>query len=118
MGLNILFTKRKSESIGIFKEVSFLVKYFEDLGFDVSHQDSFEVSKEDVEVLLSRCKQVIKKHSLAEELLPTVEGFGYDAYNETYYSDVRAIRDFIKDILLPQFDGLQDNETINFEILY
>lgn len=120
MSLNIFFTKRNSKNIGSFGKMSFLAKYFEDLGFDVEHQDSFEISKEDVEVLLSRCKQVLKKHSLAEELLPTTEGFffGSTDYDEAYFNNVKVVRDYVKNTLLPQFDELKEDEKIYFEILY
>ena len=59
MGLDVFFTKIKSEQIGYFRKVNFLVKYFEDLGFDVANQIPFRISKEDTEVLLSRCNQVL-----------------------------------------------------------
>lgn len=120
MSLNIFFTKCKSKNIGSFGKMSFLAKYFEDLGFDTDHRDSFEISKEDVEVLLSRCKQVLKKHSLAEELLPTTEElfFGNTNYDEAYFDDVKAVRDYVKNTLLPQFDELKEDEKIYFEILY
>lgn len=120
MGLDIFFTKRKSNNIGYFRKVNFLVKYFEELGFDVENQTPFEISREDAEVLLSRCKQVLKKHSLAEELLPTTEGFffGSTDYDEAYFDDVKAVRDYVKDTLLPQFDELKEDEKIYFETWY
>ena len=118
MSLNIFFTKHKSENIGSFGKVSFLVTFFEEMGADFENQ-TFEVSKEDVEILLSRCKQVLKKHSLAKELLPITDCFFENTkYDETYYNDVRAVRDYIINILLPHFDSLQDGETINLEISY
>lgn len=95
-------------------KVDFLVRYFEDLGFDSEEQSSFEISKEDVEVLLSRCQKVINNPNLAEEILPTLEGTGYD---EFYYDSVKAVKKFIKKVLLPKFDELQDRETIYFEII-
>lgn len=120
MGLDIFFTKRKSDNIGYFRKVNFLVKYFEDLGFDVENQTPFAVSKEDIEVLLSRCKQVLKNHDLAEELLPTMEGFffGSTDYDEAYFDDVKRVRDYIKNDLLPKFDELKEDETIYFETWY
>lgn len=120
MGLDIFFTKKRSEHIGYFRKVNFLVGYFEGLGFDVENQTPLEISKEDAEVLLSRCKQVLKKHELAEELLPTTEGFffGSTDYDDNYFEDVKAVRDYIKNDLLPKFDELQDGEKIYFETWY
>lgn len=120
MGLDIFFTRRKSNTVGYFRKVNFLIRYFEGLGFDFDHQDSFEISKEDAEVLLSRCNMVLKNKGLAEELLPTCEGFffGSTEYGETYFKDVKAVRNFVKDTLLPQFEGLEEDEQIVFEICY
>lgn len=118
MNLDIFFTRKKSNGIGYFKKINFLIKYFEDLGFDVENQIPFRVNKEDIEVLLSRCKQVLKNHDLAEELLPIMEGFGGASdYDESYFDDVKVIRNYLRNNLLPEFDKLQDDESIYFEIL-
>ena len=76
--------------------------------------------KEDAEELLSRCNKVLKDHSKAEKLLPTMSGFffGNTDYNSHYYDDVLTVRDFIKDKLLPQFDHLNEDEAIDFDISY
>ena len=120
MGLDIYFTKRKSEEIGYFRKVNFLVKYFEDLGFDVENQIPFRISKEDAEVLLSRCNQVLKDHSKASELLPTMSGFffGSTEYDKDYFEDVKEVRDYIKNTLLPKFEELGSEEEIFFETWY
>lgn len=120
MGLNIYFTKRKSEQIGCFRKVNFLVKYFKDLGFNVENQTPFCISKEDAEVLLSRCNQVLKDHSLASELLPTMSGFffGSTEYDKYYFEDVKEVRDYIKNALLPKFEELESEEDIFFETCY
>lgn len=120
MGLDIFFTKKKETSIGYFRKVNFLVSYFADLGFDVENQTPFEISKEDAEVLLSRCKQVLKNHNLAEKLLPTMDGFffGCTSYDESYFDDVKKVRDYVKNELLPKFDELEEGEKIYFETWY
>lgn len=38
MGLDIFLTKKKRTNIGYFRKVNFLVKFFEDKGFDVPNQ--------------------------------------------------------------------------------
>ena len=120
MGLDIYFTKRKSEEIVYFRKVNFLVKYFEDLGFDVENQIPFRISKEDTEVLLSRCNQVLEDHSKASELLPTMNGFffGSTEYDEYYFKNVKEVRDYIKNTLLPKFEELGSEEEIFFETRY
>lgn len=57
---------------------------------------------------------------MAETLLPTMEGFffGSTDYDEYYFEDVKEVRDYVKDILLPQFDKLGSNESIFFETWY
>lgn len=120
MGLDIFFIKKHRKEIGYFRKVNFLVKYFKDLGFDVENQTPFCISKEDAEVLLSRCNQVLKDHSKASELLPTMDGFFFGSieYNEYYFNDVKEVRDYIKNTLLPEFEELGSEEEIFFETWY
>lgn len=75
MGLDIYFTKRTDEGIGYFRKVNFLVRFFEDKGFDVMYQTPLKITREHAEELLSRCNQILEDHSLAEILLPTMPGF-------------------------------------------
>lgn len=120
MGLDILFTKKKSNQIGYFRKVNFLVKYFEDTcGLDVERQTPLRVYREDIEGLKNRCEEVLNDHSKAEELLPTVEGFffGNTDYNEYYFRDVQEVYDYCLH-LLNIFEDLQDDESIWFEIWY
>ena len=44
--------------------------------------------------------------------------FGNTEYNEYYYNDVKYVRDYIKDKLLPEFDALSEDEQVYFEISY
>ena len=39
-------------------------------------------------------------------------------FNEDYFNDVKEVRDYIKNILLPEFDNLSDEEEIYFKIWY
>lgn len=120
MGLDIYFTKKAIAEIGYFRKVNFLVKFFEDRGFDTPNQTPLRITKEDANELLSRCDKVLNNHSLAETLLPTMEGFffGSTDYDEYYFEDVKEVRDYVKDTLLPQFDKLGSNESIFFETWY
>jgi len=120
MGLDIYFTKKSAEEIGYFRKVNFLVKFFEDRGFDTPNQTPLKITKEDAEELLHRCDKVLSDRSLAEILLPTMSGFffGCTDYDEYYFEDVQEVRDYLKNTLLPEFDKLGSNETIYFETWY
>lgn len=97
MGLDLYFHRAKTKEIGYFRKVNFLIPFFESqLGCD----------KEDAEELLRRCSAVLDDHSRAKELLPTQEGFFF------------GNTDYVKDTLLPEFDKLDSDESIQFEIWY
>ena len=117
MGLDIFLTKKKRTNIGYFRKVNFLVKFFKDKGFDVLNQTPLAITREDAEELLSKCEEVLKDHSKGPELLPTMSGFffGNTDYNDYYYDAVEAVRDYVKDKLLPEFDTLEEDEDIYFE---
>lgn len=120
MGLDVYFTKVKRKEIGYFRKVNFLVAFFEKKGFDVPNQTPLAISKEDAEELLSKCEEVLLDHSKGPELLPTMSGFffGNTDYNDYYYKDVEAVRDYVRDELLPEFDTLKREEDILFETWY
>jgi hypothetical protein len=61
----------------------------------------YDVSREQLEELVSLCEQVIEDHSLANELLPTVQGFffGGTDYDEWYFNDVKYTAGTLKKLL-------------------
>lgn len=120
MGLDLFFSKTRTDELGYFRKVNFLVKYFEGLGFDVEDQIPININKYDAEDLLNRCDLVLEEPDKAPELLPTMDGFffGNTDYNEHYFYDVKKVRDFLKDILIPEFDNLDENEQITFATWY
>ena len=120
MGLDLFFSKTRTDELGYFRKVNFLVKYFEGLGFDVEDQIPININKYDAEDLLNRCDLVLEEPDKASELLPTMDGFffGNTDYNEHYFYDVKKVRDFLKDILIPEFDNLDENEQITFTTWY
>lgn len=120
MGLDVFINRVKYREIGYFRKVNFLVAFFKEKGFDVDHQIPIKIEKEWVKDLLDRCELVLANHSKAEELLPTMSGFffGSTDYDEHYFSDVEEIRDYILDVLLPQFKTLKDNEYLEFGTWY
>lgn len=120
MGLDIYFIKKSEREIGYFRKVNFLVKFFEDRGFDTPNQTPLRISKEDAKELLRRCEEVLKNHSLAETLLPTMGGFlfGDTDYNDDYFKSVKEVADYVRDVLLPEFDKAESNEEIYFGTWY
>ena len=120
MGLDLFFSKTRTDELGYFRKVNFLVKYFKDIGFDVDNQIPLEINKKDAEDLLNRCNLVLEEPDKAPELLPTMDGFffGSTDYNEYYLYTVKKVRDFLKDILIPEFNNLDENEQITFTTWY
>jgi hypothetical protein len=63
----------------------------------------YNVSMEDIRLLVKLCKDVLADHSKAEEYLPTQEGFffGNTDYDEYYYQDledtIKNLEPFITD---------------------
>lgn len=119
MGLDIFFEKKKTKELGYFRKVNFLVKYFENLGFDIERGE-FRVYEQDIKELIDKCDEVIKDHSKAKELLPTRAGFffGSTEYSEGYYEDVKSVKEYLEKELLPEFRKLKDDESIFFSISY
>jgi hypothetical protein len=119
MGLDIWFNKVKHTEIGYFRKVNFLVKFFEDRGFEREKSTCY-VSEDDARDLLDCCNRVLEDHSLAEELLPTTEGFffGDTEYDEYYFDDVKDVKEFCENTLIPKFMALDDGEEIQFNIWY
>lgn len=125
MGLDIYFykVKKQKEQIGYFRKVNFLVGYFNKSKI----KDEIKITKKEVEELLKLCNIILKYHEenpddkiVASKLLPTQDGFffGFTDYDKYYYKDVKAVKEYIENELLGQFDNLQDDECIEFYISY
>ena len=120
MGLDIYFKRVKEEEVGYFRKVNFLVSYFEIRGYDIENCKPIEVSEDDILELANRCKLVLSNHQLASEILPTTSGFffGSTDYDEYYFQDVEEVLKYCTDVLLPEFEKLEDDEYIVFKIWY
>ena len=114
------FYRAKEEQIGYFRKVNFLVKFFENIDHRVENLQKIYVDQETAETLLKACEEVLADHDKAAELLPTTEGFffGSTEYDDDYFNDVEGVRNYVKRELLPQFDNLEEDEHIYFEIWY
>lgn len=120
MGLDIYLEKLHKEQIGYFRKVNFLVKFFADRGFDVENQIPLEITKDMVAVLIDRCDLVLKEHTLAPKLLPTMSGFFFGSveYDDDYFNDVKAVKEYCEKELLPEFSTLSSDEYIQFATWY
>lgn len=69
-------------------------------------QESY-VEREKLEELLGILKKIKKKHSLAEELLPSQSGFffGGTEYDEWYYKDIEETADMLEKLLAEKDSG-------------
>jgi hypothetical protein len=96
----------QTESIAYWRKANQIRGWFVDL-LDVDYNGvcKGKVSKKDIENLLDTCKQVLKDHSLAEELLPATEGFffGSDEYDEYYFDQIKETVEICEKIL-KEFD--------------
>ena len=93
------------EEDAYFRKVNFLYRYFADR----LENEECVVSKEDVEDIIWRCNEVLKNHSLAEELLPTQSGFffGGISYDDWYFDDVALCKERMEKLL----DEYGDNDS-------
>lgn len=68
------------------------------------------VSRENLETLLSECKEVIKNPTVSEEKLPTKSGFFFGSYeyDEYYIQDIKRTINIIEDVLKTTDFSYQD----------
>lgn len=126
MGLDIFFFRRNrskeigAEEIAYFRKVNFLVRFFDDKGFNTEEQIPLEITKEMCKELEERCRTVLEDITKCKKLLPTMSGFffGSTDYDNYYIHDVEEVLKELETNILPAFDNLQDTEYITFETWY
>lgn len=120
MGLDIFFDKVTTDNIAYFRKANFLIPYFETFYNieEIYNLQSITIDLEGVEELISRCEEVLKCPELAEDLLPTQEGFffGSTEYDKYYFNQVRDVLETMTNIVLPKFKTLKDKESIVFKV--
>ena len=100
--------------VAYFRKVNFLLPYF---NYEENCSE-IVIDKYDVEELIEDCERVLaakdtdEAESVADELLPTEEGFffGNTDYDECYFNDVREVADKFTEIL-DTFD-FDENELV------
>lgn len=120
MGLDIYIDRNKHNELAYFRKVNFLVGYF--LGDDYDDSDNLSpvvIDKEQVEELIDICKQVLEKKDdeYSMEVLPPTGGFFFGKYeiDEDYYRNVEYVKEIFEEQVLPEFDTLEDDETITIK---
>lgn len=90
-----------------FRKVNFIVGFFRSLGYN---DDMFICKREDVEELISRCKDVLDNVCDGPNLLPNVPGFffGSKNYDEYYIDKVRQVKEELGSFLV----DLEDKDEI------
>jgi hypothetical protein len=90
---------------GYWRKANHIHKWFVDnVQNGVDECEEHEVSREQMEQLLSVCKRVIADPKTSEELLPTSGGFffGSTDYDEYYLSGVEGTISILEEILSPE----------------
>lgn len=83
------------KDVAFFSKVYFLVRYFR-YGENLSE---VAVTREQIELLVKKCKMVLENNELAKDLLPTF-GFGdIDDYDEYYFYSVADVLHEFENIL-------------------
>ena len=100
MGLDITLKTSKNEKY--FRKVNFLIPFVESkIGYELDDCEPVKLTKDDLEDLVNRCKEVLANHKKAETLLPTRDGFFFGSvnYDDWYFNDVQQVHDSVSDLL-------------------
>lgn len=111
MGLDITITSKKHTED--FRKRNFLITWVEKVrNGEVENCETYSLEKEQLESLLADIDRVLEDNSLAEELLPTCEGFffGNTKYDDYYFADLRDARERIGQMVA----DMEDGETADF----
>ena len=102
---SVLYWRGRIMESAYFRKVNFIYRYFNNKLED----ESCIVTKAEIEDIIERCKKVLADHSLAEELLPTCDGFffGCTDYNDWYFKDVEDCQEQMQK-LLEDYDETTD----------
>ena len=89
--------------------------------FDEPIDDSrpIEIPIEKLEELLNTCKEVLEDNSLAEELLPTKDGFffGSTEYGEWYFDDIEETIEIIEPVVEFMKNNME-NKDKTWDVIY
>lgn len=84
---------------GYWRKANAIHKWFvENVQYGEDECNPYPAYREQLESLLNICKQIKEDHSLADELLPTGDGFffGSTEYDDWYFEDINSTIDIIE----------------------
>ena len=114
MGLDMWIEKRQKEPVAEWRKANAVHRWFEKYSEEgyLENCEQMRVTKQMLEELLATCKKVKEDHSIAEKLLPTMDGFffGDTKYSQSYFHDI--------DITIEQITKLLEETDFDKEELY
>ena len=111
MGLDITITIKTTSHD--FCKRNWLIPFVEKaIGKEIENCEEYELSKETMFDLLDRIDKVLADHDLAEELLPTQDGYFYGStqYNDWYFENLQDAKYRLEE----DVKSMDDNETAIF----
>jgi hypothetical protein len=102
-----LMRKRKNDEAAYWRKANAIHHWFvENVQRGIDDCKEYEVTKAQLEELLSTVNKVLDDFSLAEELLPTTTGFffGGTEYDEAYLEDLKITKESLDRILKEHCD--------------
>ena len=107
--LNNLSISRKTDyEVGYWRKANHIHNWFiqncaykDECGDPIDDCRPIEITVDKLEKLLDDCKKVLADHSLAKELLPTVDGFffGWTDYSDWYFDEIERTIEIIEPVL-------------------
>lgn len=110
MGLDINIKTKKHDDD--FRKHNYLFRWVESRIGTIENEETYLLSKDDIQSLLNDINTVLDDHSKAEELLPTQSGFffGNTEYNNDYFEDL----EYAKNTLSAMIDDWEEGEDAEF----
>jgi hypothetical protein len=93
--------EKEYEEVAYWRKANQIHNWFANNVGAVENCEEYEVSKENLLLLLNMCKIVLNNNKLAEEYLPTTSGFffGDTEYNQYYFNDIEKTIEILNKIL-------------------
>ena len=102
MGLDMSLVNKQGNEIAYWRKANCIHKWFCDNVNATENLVRYLISKEDIEKLLSVCREVAKNPNNASNILPTMDGFffGDTSYDDMYFYKLNNTIKVLKEILL------------------
>lgn len=96
--------------VGYWRKANAIHRWFvENVQGGVDNCATYSVSVSELKTLKSICEEILNKPELADEKLPTKDGFlfGLTEYNESYFDDIQETIDIIDKCLNLDYDNFE-----------